>query len=146
MLLESNSMFPEAFLVEHRLGRLIVTRMGALQSPRAVGKIQLAVARALDKVGNKAVICSDWRAIEIFAPQIADAVLDMLHVTNPRVLRGGILLNGEKATFNLQVERVLRDADNPGRKCFRDKARLRDWLSDVLEPDEAQQVDRFLAA
>lgn len=99
---------------------------------------------AIEQVGTKAVICSDWRLIDIFAPPVADAVLGMLNVTNHNVLRGGILLNAEKATFSLQVERVLRDAGNPGRKCFRDKDKLLRWLSESLDPDEIQAARYFM--
>jgi len=99
---------------------------------------------AIAQAGPKAVICSDWRLIDIFAPSVADAILDMLNVTNHHVLRGGILLNVEKATFNLQVERVLRDAGNPGRKCFRDKDNLLQWLGESLEPAEIEAARHFM--
>ena len=104
----------------------------------------MAIKRAIEQVGNKVVICSDWRLIDIFAPSVADAVLGMLSVTNHSVLRGAILLNAEKATFNLQVERVLRNAGNAGRKCFRDKDSLLHWLGDSLEPDEIEAARYFL--
>ena len=104
----------------------------------------MAIKRAIEQVGNKVVICSDWRLIDVFAPSVADAVLGMLRVTNHSVLRGAILLNAEKATFNLQVERVLRDAGNPGRKCFRDKDSLLHWLGESLEPDEIEAARYFM--
>ena len=144
MSVESSFRDHADFSVEARGHRLIVTRLKALHSPLQVGQVQFALGRELEKLGTKAVICSDWRAVDIFAPAVADAILDMLNGTNRRVLRGGILLNSEKATFNLQVERVLRDAGNPARKCFRDASKLQEWLSDSLEPAEYLEVGRFL--
>lgn len=135
---------PTDFVVECRVGRLIVTRLSVLHDTREVGQVQLAMKRAIEQAGSMAVICSDWRAIDIFAPAVADAVLDMLTVTNHRVLRGGILLNSEKATFSLQAERVLRDAGNPGRRCFRDKDTLLHWLGELLDAAEIEEAHFFL--
>lgn len=109
-----------------------------------MGQVQFALGRALERVKSKAVICSDWRPIDIFAPAVADAVLGMLNVTSHKVLRGGILLSADKATFNLQVERVLRDASNPNRRCFSDKSKLIEWLSEPLDPHEVVEAERFL--
>jgi len=135
----------KAFCVEPRCGRLIVTRLETLHTPLEVGQVQFAMARALEKVKHKAVICSDWRAIDIFSPAVADSILDMLNVTNHKVLRGAILLNTDRATFNLQVERVLRDAGNPSRKCFCDKPKLIEWLAETLNASENEEVERFLS-
>jgi hypothetical protein len=132
------------FVVECRVGRLIVTRLSVLRDPKEVGRVQLAIKRAIEETRNKAVICSDWRSIDIFAPAVADAVLEMLNVTNREVLRGGILMNAEKATFSLQVERVLRDAGNPGRKCFREKGSLLHWLGASLDTAEVEAARSFL--
>lgn len=100
--------------------------------------------KALEKIRTKAVVCTDWRPIDIFSPSIADAILGLLNATKHKILRGGILLNAEKATFNLQVERVLRDAGNSSRRCFRDPETLVEWLSESLEPAEIDMARSFL--
>jgi len=142
--IESSALKSADFEVECRVGRLIVTRLIALHDPREVRQVQLAVMRAIEEAGTKAVICSDWRLIDIFAPSVADAILDMLNATNHIVFRGGILLNVEKATLNLQVERILRDARHPGRRCFRDKDNLLHWLGESLEPAEVEAARCFM--
>ncbi len=127
------------------MGRLIQTRLYALQHPRQVIQVQTAVIQALARLSRDAIICTDWRKIDVFAPEVAEAVIGMLNVTNGRVQRGAILLHPDKATFNLQVERVLRDANNPARKSFRNAEKLLAWLSAILEPNELDCAHEFLS-
>ncbi len=132
------------FLVECKVGRLVQTRLCSLQNPRQVMQVQIAMARAFEQAGNRAVICSDWRMIDVFSPEVCDGIVTMLNVTNGKVQRGAILLRPLKATFNLQVERVLRDSRNPGRRSFRDKDKLLEWLAEVLQPNELMSAKQFL--
>ena len=83
--------------------------------------------------------------LQIFAPEVAEEVVKMLNATNPKILKSAILLSPEAATFNLQAERVIRDANYPARKSFRDADRLLEWLAESLEPDELQAARDFLA-
>ncbi len=132
------------YVVENRVGRLVTTRLCSMHDLRQVAQVQLAMSRILEKVGHRAVICADWRAIDIFAPEIAEGVVNMLAVTNLKVEQSAILLEPQKATFNLQAERVIRDARNPARKSFRDPDKLLDWLAMLLEPGEVQNAKEFL--
>ena len=68
----------------------------------------------------------------------------MLAVTNAKVLQSAILLEPRKATFNLQVERVIANAKNSSRKSFRDARKMLDWLTEFLEPNELQCAKDFL--
>jgi hypothetical protein len=117
-----------------------------LQQVQTVGFVQLAMAKVLEKVENRAVICADWRAIDVFGPEVAEAVVHMLAVTNAKVLQSAILLEPRKATFNLQVERLMRDAKNSSRKSFRDTRKMVAWLAEFLEPNELQSAKDFLVA
>lgn len=111
---------------------------------RQVGQIQMAMAKTLEQVGSRAIICADWRNIDVFAPEIAEGVIKMLTVTNARLACSAILLEPGNATFNLQVERVVRDAANPARKSFRDTGKLLDWFAGFSEPSELDSAREFL--
>ena len=115
-----------------------------MRNVQTVGFIQLAMAKVLEKVANRAVICADWRAIDVFGPEVAEAVVDMLVETNAKVLHSAILLEPRKATFNLQVERVMRNAKNSARRSFRDTRKMVDWLAEILEPNELKCAKDFL--
>jgi hypothetical protein len=102
------------------------------------------MARIMRQLGSRAVICADWREIDVFAPAVAERVVAMLSTTNAKLLRSAILLEAENATFNLQVERVIRDANNPARRSFRDRDKLFSWLGDFLDPEELKGAKDFL--
>jgi len=44
----------------------------------------------------------------------------------------------------LQMERVIREAENPRRKCFRDAVALSDWLHPHLTLHERARLAAFL--
>ncbi len=133
------------YFVEHRVGRLVATRLCSMHDVRQVTRVQLAMSKTLQQVSGRAVLCADWRAIGIFSPEVADGVVAMLAVTNSKILRSAILLGPQAATFSLQAERVIRDANNPARKSFRDQDKLLDWFAECLEPDELQSAKDFLS-
>jgi hypothetical protein len=116
-----------------------------MQHPHQVGQIQMAMAKTLERVGSRAIICADWRNIDVFAPEIAERVIAMLTVTNPRLACSAILLEPRNATFNLQVERVIRDAASPVRKSFRDQEKLLAWFAGFSEPAELESAREFLS-
>ena len=136
----------ENFVVDCKVGRLVQTRLRSLQNARQVMQVQIAMAQALERAGKGAVVCSDWRMVDVFSPEVCDALVTMLTVTSGLVRRGAILLQPQKATFSLQVERVLRDGHNPERRSFRDSEKLLTWLAEVLEPGELTCASYFLAS
>jgi len=111
---------------------------------QTVAYVQRTMAHTLRQIHGPAVLCADWEQIEILSPQVSEAVIAMLAATNAKIVSSGILLAPEAATFNLQAERVIRDANNPGRKAFRDRRKLLDWFAGVLKPDEMQAACEFL--
>jgi len=111
---------------------------------QTVAYVQRMMANTLRQLDGPAVLCADWEHVEILSPQVSEAVISMLAVTNAKIMCSGILLAPQAATFNLQAERVIRDANNPARKAFRDRGKLLDWLADVLKPDEMQAASAFL--
>ena len=46
--------------------------------------------------------------------------------------------------FGLQVERMIRDANNPARRAFRDVGVLQTWLGEVLAAAEKTRLQEFL--
>jgi len=131
------------YFVEHRIGRLVVTRLCSMRDVHAVDYVRRMMTNTL-LIHGPAVLCADWEHIEIFSPPVSEAVISMLTVTNSKIVSSGILLAPQAATFNLQAERVIRDANNPSRKAFRDRRKLLDWFVGFLQPDEMQAVSEFL--
>jgi hypothetical protein len=127
------------------VGRLVQTRLTSLNDPLDMCQVQAALHSVLASVAERAVICTDWTKLDVLSPEIAKSVYEMLAVTNTKVLRGAILLHPEKATFNLQIERIIREAGNSSRRCFRRESKLLDWIAEVLTPEELSCVREFLS-
>ena len=52
----------------------------------------------------------------------------------------------DHAAFNLQVERVVREAKYAERRTFRDAAAMRAWVGERLGAEERTRLAVFLAA
>lgn len=132
------------FVVSPGAGRLLQTSIGELHSTLELAQIKGAVISAMQRVGGEVIVCTDWRQIRVFAPEVADALVSMFSVTNRRVLRGAILLASHNATLGLQLERVLQAAHSKSRRSFYDPEQMLAWLAEVLTPDELQSAEAFI--
>jgi hypothetical protein len=136
------------FSVEHRRGRLIETRVQALASVAEVQQFGMRFRQVVSglTVPQQIVICGDYRAVRVFAPDVAERFAAMLVGANPRVERSGLLLDAEQAVAVLQLERTVRQAGNSSRRTFRAAAELETWLSEILDADEKKRLHEFLHA
>ena len=136
---------PTKFNVQHGVGRLIEIRLEWLNEVSDVLKIEEALRDAFTRIGAAAIICADCRGIEVLSPAVSDALLETFKRDNPRLLRSALLLSPANAIFNLQIERLLREANNPGRRAFRAADSLLSWLAEVLVPDELLRARQMFA-
>jgi hypothetical protein len=90
------------------------------------------------------VIAADWRAVSVMTQPTATSARGMLARSNARVLRSSILTLPAHSTANLQVRRLLREADNENRKHFVDAREQHRWLSEVLTSAESERLSSFL--
>ncbi len=89
------------------------------------------------------VFCSDVRAVTVLPPEVANRMVALMRADNALIERHAFLVS-DSSLFGMQVERMLRDGDNPGRRAFRDAGALARWLGEVLTPEEARRLDEFL--
>lgn len=134
------------YTVHHEVGRLVEARLATLRTVDEVIEFETAMRAAFDRVHGKAIICADWRDANILAPDVADRLLELLVRGNPRLERSAVLLSGEHAAFNLQVERIVREARNADRRTFRDTETLRAWVGERMTAEERARLGAFLAA
>jgi hypothetical protein len=133
------------YTVHHEVGRLVEARLTMLRTVDEVVEFEGALRAAFDRVQGKAIICADWRQANILAPDVADRLVELLARGNPRLERSAVLLSREHAAFNLQVERIVREAKNPDRRTFRDPETMRAWVSERMTADERARLAAFLA-
>jgi hypothetical protein len=134
------------FTVENREGRLVESRPLSLRTADDVGAFGRRMREVATGTTGQLVICGDYRRIAVLTQGVADAVVAMMSSTNPRIDRSAVLLASEHATFNLQIERVVREAGNPMRRTFRAVPELEKWLGEVLGPAEKTRLRQFLAS
>lgn len=97
----------------------------------------------ISRIPDRYVGVVDLHRVNVFPPQVADALIQLLSQMADRVERTAFLI-GESAVFALQIERVIRDAANPNRKSFREPGPLKEWLGEVLNEGERFRLDGFL--
>jgi hypothetical protein len=132
------------YFVGNPTGSLVVARWHNMNDVADAVAFRSAIQAAVTAT-QPAVICADWRAALVVSPDVAEVVSTMLRGANALLQRSAILLTHEHATFNLQTERLVREAGNPNRRTFRDAASLVAWLSEVLSPEENRAAEAFLA-
>lgn len=134
------------FEVQCTVGKLIEARLTWLESRADVERMQVSILEAFRTAGPQGVICADWRQAHVFAPEVGDALLELLKRGNREFKRSAVLVAAQEATFGLQVERLFRDAKNEARRSFRASEPMLAWLDEVLTPAEQQQARAFLSA
>jgi hypothetical protein len=94
---------------------------------------------------EKFAIVADWRNVHIMPPEVAQRAREMLAGNNVRVTRSAILTLPEHPTTNLQVVRLVREAENPQRRHFAAVPDLQRWIGEVLSPSQSVRLSAFLA-
>ena len=129
--------------VENHAGRLIEVK---LASPLTLEEVHQFVQKHLEtmhKIPGKYIGVVNLLEAYVFPPAVAEGLAKLLSGAASHVERTALLI-GESAIFGLQVERVIRDANNPNRRAFRDAHELVAWLSEVMTPAEARQLHHFV--
>ena len=132
---------------EFVVGHLLEIRVDAgYRSPGDVDAMIGMIRHAMASLSGseKFSIVADWRKVHIMPPETAARAQAMLASVNPRVVRSAILTLPENPTTNLQVVRLIREAQNDNRQHFTSAASLHAWLAEVLTPGETERLKSFL--
>jgi hypothetical protein len=132
---------------EFCVGRLMEIRVA--RGYRSVEDIDDMIAMMIDRVSKfpaaqRYVIAADWRNVTVMSPETAVRARAMLSKANARVERSSILTKSEQSTANLQVLRLVREAENENRRHFISARAQHVWLSEVLTPEESARLAKFL--
>jgi hypothetical protein len=129
------------------VGRLLEIRViDGYRSPDDVDAMIRMIGESVVRLppGTKFFIAADWRDATIMDPETATRVQAMLTTINPRIARSGILTLPEHPTTNLQLVRLIREAQNANRRHFTSASAMYQWLAEELTPDEAKRLRVFL--
>jgi hypothetical protein len=130
--------------LEGPVGRLVEIRFEAPVTVEDVENLVVASQLHAAKIRKRLVSCVDMLRLQVLAPPVADRIAKMLRQRGGAIDRTACLLPREAATLALQIERLHRDAGNPGRRAFRDAAAVETWLGEVLDEAERARLSAFL--
>lgn len=127
-----------------KVGRVVEGRPLVLKTREAAAAYCAEFRRLVPPLG-RAIICADYRAISVFAPEVAEELKSLLEDMNPFIERSAVLVAPDHATGVMQVGRVVKETHNQQRRRFTDVAKMLVWLEEVLTPAESARVTAFLA-
>jgi hypothetical protein len=131
------------YSVENHVGKLVEVQ---LASPLGIDDVQRFIQgmmAVMQKIEGKYVGAVDMLGAHVFPSAVADRLSQLLAGASARVERTALLI-GDSAVFGLQVERVIRDANNTNRRVFRAPREMMAWLAEVLTPPEKARLERFV--
>jgi acyl-CoA synthetase (NDP forming) len=129
------------FVVERRVGRLVESVM---RSPVTLEEIERG-DRGMDQVarsmrGASIVVIADFREAKFLLTEYAAQLTEVFRRHNSHVERSAIVTSASSAVGVLQMERMIREANYPGRRAFRDAQEAATWLGEVLTPAECARL------
>jgi hypothetical protein len=128
---------------QNAVGRLVEVRFA---SPLSLEEVQQFIGEfqgIIKKLARKYIGVVDLLQADVFPVPVAETLIQLLSGVAPQVERTAILIR-ESAVFALQVERVLRNSNNPNRRAFREPAALQAWLGEALDVQEQARLAQFL--
>lgn len=129
--------------IDRRAGRLVEIRIASPVSLEETVPWSHAHDALVGAIRGPYVCFVDLVDATVFPPDVVEGYVQTMK-NEPRLLRTGTLLNASP-TFGLQIQRMIREANNPARRAFRVPRELYDWLSEVLEPVERDRLRELLA-
>ena len=130
--------------IDRRVGKLVEIR---IWSPVTLGETVPwgeAHDALVSKIRGPYVCLVDLTGATVFPQDVVlGYVKTMKNETN--LVRTGTLLNASP-TFGMQIQRMIREANNPHRRAFRDPKELIAWLSEVLDEKERARLRETVAA
>jgi len=133
---------------EIHVGRLMEIRVDeGYRSVRDVDRMIVMMQAHMSAMspGHKYVIAADWRSVRMMAPETAARAREMLARSNPRVIRSAILSSPDQSLANLQVVRLIREAESTSRRHFINVDESYVWLGEVLTEPERARLAEFLS-
>lgn len=131
------------FTVERRVGRLCEARISRMAEASEVDDYARAFRKELVGVVGP-VLCADHRPVAIYPQPVADKLIELFKSLNTRWERVAILVAKSNATISMQLQRIVRESDNPSRRVFFEAEEARAFLDEGLDAAERARLRAFL--
>ncbi len=135
---------PPAFALY--VGKLLEIRITTpIKNPYDIVELGNQFRAAAAKTEGNVVVAADYRQALLLSPERAEELRVLMASLGNRISRSALLLDRDKATFNLQLQRVVLRAGSSDRKMFFDVAEAKAFLAPVLDDAERARLDVFFA-
>ena len=131
------------YRVENPAGRLIEVKLASPLTIEEVEQFTQKYVEVMRKIPVRYVGVVNLLEAYVFPKAVAEGLMKLLSGAAAHVERSALLI-GESAVFGLQVERLIREANNPNRRAFRNGHELVAWLGEVLTAAEKKELERFI--
>ncbi len=131
------------YTIENRAGRLIELRVESPVTYEELLQFPDTLAKVLKSLRPPFPVCSDLVGATVFTQPVTKLWTSIIKQENPLVERTAVLV-GEGAVFNMQIERIIREANVPNRKAFHSATELVAWLGEILTVRERTRLEAFL--
>ena len=131
------------YRVERHVGRLVEIRIWSpvsIEEAVVWGRDHDAVVAS---VGGPYVCVVDLVGATVFPPDVVGRYVETMR-SEHRLIRTATLLS-PSPTLGLQIQRMIREANHPERRAFRDAGELATWLGEVLTADERARLAALLS-
>jgi hypothetical protein len=130
------------YALEHRVGRLVEIRIASPVSLVEAVQWGRDHNALIDSIRGPYVCLVDLACATVFPQKVVDAYVSTMR-GEERLIRTGTLLN-QSPTLGMQIQRMIKDANHPDRKAFRDPRELFAWLGEVLDDAEKERLHDVL--
>jgi hypothetical protein len=127
-----------------RIGRLVEVRVEQLNDCAEVEALNVAVACALRCCAPRAVVCANLRGAAPLVGEMAGVWAHAMRQANGAIDRSALLLDPSNTIFNLQMERIVRCANNELRRLFKEPEEVCAWLDVGLTDAERNSLRTLL--
>jgi hypothetical protein len=130
------------YSIENKVGRLVeIALWSPVTKEEAVPWAELH-DRVVASVGGPYLCLVDLARATVFPPDAVEAYVATMK-NEPHLIRTGTLL-GRSPTLHLQIQRMIKEANNMQRKAFRDPNEVLAFLAEIASPAERARLTEVL--
>jgi hypothetical protein len=131
--------------IERHSGRLVEAHFSGRVTEEEIAASDLAMARCFFESSKKIAICADYRQLSVLSEELSKQLVEVYRRHNSNIEFSGILVAPTSGIAILQMERLVRESQNPNRKAFRSADALMEWLGQHLTIEERARMNAFLS-
>lgn len=130
--------------IQRSVGRLVEIRIWSPVSLEETVPWAKAHDHLIDSIRGPYICFVDLRDATVFPQPVVEGYVKTMK-NEPRLLRTGTLLN-QSPTLGMQIQRMIKEANNPNRRSFRDPEELCVWMAEVLDEAELARLRTLTAS